>query len=78
MAIAEFLSYSNSLTELNLEDTSLGDSGTILICQSLPENAGLRRLNLSSNEIGDKGAIALGELLSRFSPIISIYCSLYN
>jgi len=54
----------NSLRELDLENTRLGDVGVISLCNQLLDHPKLAILNLAKNGITDKGCIGISQLIS--------------
>jgi len=63
--LGDFLkSKANMLRGLNLENTKLGDSGTIALCQQLVDHPRLTDLNLAKNHITDASCDAISTLIS--------------
>lgn len=54
----------NSLRQLDLENTRLGDTGVISLCKQLLDHPKLSILNLSKNRITDSGCGAISQLVS--------------
>jgi Ran GTPase-activating protein (RanGAP) involved in mRNA processing and transport len=51
------------LTELDLCDKQIGDTGAVGLAKALEVNKTLTKLNLYNNQIGDAGAIGLGRVI---------------
>lgn len=54
----------NSLTELDLNEKSIGTEGGMVVAGLLPAMASLTTIDLSANSLGDEGVIALCDALN--------------
>lgn len=62
-SLAVALGTNKSLTSLNLDYCSLGDSGVAVLAEQLKKNVTLKELDLEGNDLTDAGAQALLEML---------------
>ena len=58
------LAVTSSLTNLDLRDNSIGDSGAASLSQALAVTSSLTNLDLRDNSIGDSGAASLSQALA--------------
>jgi len=71
--IASFIKVNSTLTELNLSQNKLADSGARAIMNGLKENSTLQILYLGRNKIGDIGAQLIGGALQKNSSLTVLY-----
>lgn len=60
------------LTEINLEEQKIGDSGVQVFAQALKKNHVVKKINLEANGIGVSGAQALAEALKTNYTVIEV------
>jgi len=70
--LSKCLKVGHSLTYLNLESNSIGDSGCQIICEVLKSNRVLKVLGLKNNKIKKVGAKALSGVLEENSTLVCL------
>lgn len=71
--LADGLAANQTLQELDLSHTAIGDKAAHALADALRQNAALRTLTLSNNRITDVGALALAETLNSGSRLSHLY-----
>ena len=70
--MAEAFKVNSTITEVNLDDNNIGDTGATALAEALKGNSTFKYLYLGKNNIGDRGAIALAEALKVNSTITNV------
>ena len=72
VSLSKALSVNSSLTNLDLSDNTVGDSGAVSLSQALAVNSSLTNLDLTRNSIRDFGAASLSQALSVNSSLTNL------